>query len=255
MFERLASIARSRARMSVISAGLTWRFIFVTWRFSLRQRHLALAVADDQLVDRSLGGDPLVLGALGGHQRLEPVRVALADQDDPRGPDDPMHDVLLTVEGDHLVGAPPPLQHAEHRGRGTRLALHLGELGLRRPPTEHDEGGQDADHDPRDDVQDQPGRRDQPEERHPDRRREEEDREQDQPDLRVALLGDAVRLLQLADAARLAGALLAGLGHGSCLFTSGADSAPREEPGHCLRSAPQADAAAAAVPRRSIACR
>jgi hypothetical protein len=134
-------------------------------------------------VDRRLGGDPLVLGALGGHQRLEPVGVPLADEDDPGGADHPVDDVLLTVEGDHLVGLPPALEHAEDGDRGTRLPLHLGQLGLRRTAPEDDERRQDADHDPGDHVEDQPRRRDEPEERDPDRGAEDEDREQDQPDL------------------------------------------------------------------------
>ena len=95
MLDRLASSALSRWSTSVISAGLTLRPSLVTWRTSFGSGTCALAVAADDLVDRRLGGDPLVLAALGGQQRLEPVGVALADQDDAGRADDAVHEVLL----------------------------------------------------------------------------------------------------------------------------------------------------------------
>ena len=112
MLRALASSALSRLSMSVISAGLSLAPSFVTCRTSLGSGTWPSPLPHDDLVDRGLGGDPLVLAALGGQQLLQPVGVALADQHDAGRADHAVHDVLLLGEGDRRVGLPAAAQHA-----------------------------------------------------------------------------------------------------------------------------------------------
>ena len=152
--DRWASSALSRLRTSVISAGLTWRPSFWTWRTSLGSGTWPSPLPHDDLVDRDLGGDPLVLAALAGHQLAQPVGVALADQHDARGADDPVHDVLLLGERDRRVGLPAAAQHPQRRGGRAGLALHLAVRRVLGAPAEHDHRGEQAEHEAADDRHD-----------------------------------------------------------------------------------------------------
>ena len=136
---RAASIALSRLSRSVISAGATWRLSLPTYLTSFGSGTWPSRVADDDLVDRRLGGDPLVAAALGGQQRLEAAGVALADQHDAGRTDDAVHDVLLLVERDGRLGLPAAPQRGQGGGGGAGPALDLRvRRGLGPPGEDHE---------------------------------------------------------------------------------------------------------------------
>src|SRR6202007_1658308 len=66
----------------------------------LPDRDLSLAIADLEVVDRHLAGDPRDPLLLGGEQARQAVRGALADQDDARLADGPVDYVHVPVSGD-----------------------------------------------------------------------------------------------------------------------------------------------------------
>ena len=68
----------------------------------LRERHLALLVADEDLVDRRLADDPGDALLLLREEALHAVRHALGDQDDAGPADDAVHGVELRGAGDGL---------------------------------------------------------------------------------------------------------------------------------------------------------
>ena len=83
-------------------------------RAELLQRHLALAVADRDVVDGGVADDPGDPPLLLGDQAAHPVRGALTDQHDARAAEHPVDGVELTVAGD-AGGDPPVAAHAlEH---------------------------------------------------------------------------------------------------------------------------------------------
>ena len=145
---------------------------------------------------------------LAGEQGSQPVRVALADEDDPGRADHPVHEVLLLGEGDHLVGVPATAQRAERRDGRTGPALHLRERRLLGPSREHDEAGQDAerqrsgdDHDDLEDPHVTRGQEPEQADAHGGAEQEREQRPEAEPPVGAA--GDAVGLDDLLDPARL----------------------------------------------------
>ena len=121
----------------------------------LGQRHLALVVADDDLVDRDLGDHPVVaplLEAIIGRSRLglpSPIRTM------PGGPTSAVDHVLLLVERDQLVGLPAAPQHPERAGRGAGRALHLVVRRGLGAAAEEDDRAEQAEQQRADDRQDQ----------------------------------------------------------------------------------------------------
>src|SRR3954465_1650286 len=94
-------------------------------RRELAQRHLALVVTDDDVVDRGVADDPRDLLLLLGEQSAHPVRGALADEDDPGPAEHPGAGPRRGGPG-APGGAPPVTAHAlEPPRRGARLTLHL----------------------------------------------------------------------------------------------------------------------------------
>ena len=175
----------------------------------LAQRHLALVVADDDLVDRDLGDDPVVAPLLGGQQRAQPVGVALADQDDARGADHAVDHVLLLVEGDQLVGLPAAAQRARARAPRRRPCPPSGRtpsFWARRPKSTTVPSRPSSSAPTIERIRlSIPDAREQREQREADGRAEHERAEQPQADVRVGLLGHAVGGHHLLAAGHLRG--------------------------------------------------
>ena len=146
--------ARIRPSISSTVAPLNVRGRRVIFFCSLRS---GIWPGSTPTIKTSIGvprGDPLYALALVGEQRLEPVRRALADQDDAGLSDDAVDDVHRSRRGD-VGGQPPVAAHAvDDRGGRAGLALDLAERGALRALAEHDErdqhrahDGEDAEHD------------------------------------------------------------------------------------------------------------
>ncbi|CCG02988.1 protein of unknown function [Blastococcus saxobsidens DD2] len=110
----------------------------------LLQRHLALVVADDDVVDGGLADDPGDLLLLLRDQATDPAGHSFADEDDPRPAQHPVHRVHLRGAGHARADPPVPAHALEHpRGR-PRLALHLPVGRALGPAAEDDQRGQGA---------------------------------------------------------------------------------------------------------------
>ena len=88
----------------------------------LLDRHLPVLVADLEVIDRHVVGDPRDPLLLGREQARQPVRGALADQDHPGLADRPVHHVHVPVGGDRRGHRPAAAHALQDRGGGTGLA-------------------------------------------------------------------------------------------------------------------------------------
>ncbi len=204
MVGRLASSALSRLRMSVISAGLTWRPSLCTWRTSLGSGTSPSPLPHDDLVDRASRRRPARACGARWPSASQPVGVALADQDDAGRPDDAVHDVLLLGE-------------ARRPGRSSSRARSIRSAAAARPgwpsiwayaaclgaAAEDDQGASSAEQQRADDRGDQvqgAGAGQQPEQREADGGTEDERAEEPPRQLRVGASSPSGRSRRTAGA-------------------------------------------------------
>ena len=115
---------------------------------SLRQPEVALAGADDDVVDRGVTGHAGDLLLLLGDEPAHPVLRALADEHDAGAPDQSVDGIELGGAGDGLGEAPVTAQLLlQHPPGRAGLSLGLGEHRALRAAAEHEHrGDDDAEH-------------------------------------------------------------------------------------------------------------